>query len=619
MIPGLLGSITFSAPYFLFGIPLIAGGLFWIYKKQREGVKIIVPSTIIWRNLASEFQAPRKQKLPWRYLLDLLICTIILLALSNPQIIGKSEKYSILIDNSFSTFALDANSGFSRMTLTSLIEKAQDEIERFSNSTFKIYLSSPKLTALTSSFVPEAEAQQLLAKIKSSYSQDQLENRIKTIRAYEKDIPLLIFTDRSHPVISSKTDSIKVHRLGSETGKLNNITISGASFDFSSGKEPTLLVTINSFSHNFSVVNLQIESSDWPVSLSSSRRIALKLEPFEEKEVKVTLKNLAKIYRLSLDLEPKERLANNLIKEDDVHWIISARPTTSFGLVSTKSIEEIGLNQVPGYRFVKTTLNSPELKNFSNLIVHREFLKNLPVQNTLVIAPRSKKQDNYFQFNRVGEETSATSWSQNDRLLRYVQFNNFKFPALNMLVPPDWSQSLVSNTHGSLLAKGTLGKSRYVFSSFELLPFEGKHAAELSILMLNILQWLSENSAERSSAATYERVYNPESQQSIQSYPEHIDLITNGSYFAASEPAILKYESTDPKFIAINYFNRSESNIADDNPLSISPEDLKTSLETNSLSIKNYLVWSLVALFLLEAIFLTLKTLLARKTTLKAG
>ncbi|RME60110.1 MAG: hypothetical protein D6780_03940 [Candidatus Dadabacteria bacterium] len=221
-------------------------------------------------------------------------------------------------------------------------------------------------------------------------------------------------------------------------------------------------------------------------------------------------------------------------------------------VVSPFSLEELGLNKNLSIRLEKGSLQDLKKGGINFAIIHRTALEEFPKINALIVLPPNQ---GVIQAEGLAKKFFITNWDKDSVLLEYLKVPLLEGTEGVVLKPFVWTEEVISSKKGALLLAGRKGGHKYVISGIELFPYRGKSSPARSILLLNILKWLSQGSLR----GGYEDIsFLLEREEQI------VPVVTLSDTVSAVEKAypssgIYRVKGSKERIVAVNYFKRAES------------------------------------------------------------
>ncbi len=612
--------VGLTSPLFLAALPFGVAALVYAYLKRGRGTPIVVPSILILK-LLDHAQVARKNFVPpIRFFVELLIVLLLVAAAAGIYSSGSKKRSAILIDNSFSMGAVDPANPSAGSYFTQALEHARLAIQTGESSEVELFVSSPNFKSLSSGFVSSASAIALLSEIHPEFANDSLQNALQQLASDPKYTKILVFTDKefeNSPAQASgprvgHSSRFQVFRVRDERVSVQNLALLDLRL-FKPGIQSNSL-NLSALVGNFSTdrietdLTLEMEREpDDPSDLRVIRRQTIKLKAGESSEY--TFENLPSlpIFHVYIDTKESAALArDNAQSGDDQGWILSKPKKQEIAVISTEDGRSLGFERLKslGIKYYSPSEVSESLLNDLAVsqtlaIFHNVTPPKLPDLNAIFINP--PEADAIFNSSgTVNRELKVTSWSDSHPITTYLNLPTLQLPRITALQVPSWAEKIIQTNQGTVALAGEFEGKKYAAFGFDLLPFSGSGSPLRSVLFLNTVKWIS----QLGSSANYEVTNRP-----IPALRDLTDVVTaTGDLVPLSSSASIKtpglYSATlkdgSREFIAINFFNGSESNLLSPGKISPPTESLEGIAAPNSSELRDTLIYLVLAFLLLE-------------------
>lgn len=452
------------------------------YLARERPSRVTVSSVLAFRALRG-FRRERFggwPRLDWMFFVEVLILSLVVLAMAGPFIWKRTSPLAVVIDNSAAMQALTP-SGKSRFEIAREKLDAALSVENGGSET-SIYITAPQPRRVAPPFSTLTEARLALSRIKPSDApndQTTLENFLSNLAA-EARVAKVIFAGASalatpvpariHPIAVG--DAVANAAIGSFTLRRE---VLGAEALHAS-------LTIANFSPQ--TRNLQL------VVTGDGKEVAHAKEALGARET-ATLEfpaiPPARIYEAKL--APDDALAL-----DNVAYATAGSvKNVSILFISPTPGDAAGLNSIPG---VAVTAKSPdsyspdELGNFDLAIFEYATPKEIPAVNTMLVMP--PPGDPVFGLTVTPtSKVEIAGWRTTDTLTDSVNFRLLSLHGGEYFGTHPWMSQVVGGDGGALLLKGERGAHRFVATGFNPFPYLGKRNLPMSILTLNAISYLA--------------------------------------------------------------------------------------------------------------------------------
>ncbi|MBP9837090.1 MAG: BatA and WFA domain-containing protein [Proteobacteria bacterium] len=490
--------LHFTNPLLLSGL-LVSFLLILAYLKQKIKTEVTFSSNIFLKKLPKQIIAKQKFKPPLRFFLELASLLFLSLAAAQPFLKNDSNQEAIIIDNSLSMQANIPNEFLSRL------KKAKEEAKSYLSSLGSYNKRSISIinTRDTNKILQSEDKDKLIQAIDAiepSYAEDNFEavaeliknSVFSAVNIYsDKDI-----TEKNslNSVINNSYAKLNFKRIGTVT---SNIYISSFFLNKTSFPEPHQELVANFTASSSKQITADVIFSNIAETESIIHKTQIKLNPNETSEVKFELSNpenfKSSIFKVNITTKDA---AVDAIKDDNSAWIgEKGQSSGNILLVSATRNEATGFERLPGFNFTSISLeeynklSEQELKKFLLLIFHRCSPINAPRIATLLILP--PKDNLLFSVKEIVVNPKITSWQMESPINSYLKVPLLTFNESEIFNVPLWGKSIINSENGSILSAGESEDVRFAAVGFELLPFEGAKTPTISILTLNLINWLS--------------------------------------------------------------------------------------------------------------------------------
>ena len=507
MLESLL-SLQFANPAALFAA-FAAPLLVFAYLKKRRRQARVVGSVMILRQLQKRKAVRKRFKPPPRFFLELLALLLLAAAAGMPSAKDESNRVAVVLDNSLSMRA--RNSALAEHPNRFSEARAQAEkwiSEQSSDSRFTLYTSGPKLRKISSTPLGASASKRAIRKLEPALTSDGLEAATAELARSGEYEKILVVSDRegdylpspslSQKVGSDKTTYVEVLSVGEPRP---NVFIASTRLERDAEtKQSSVVAEIGLSAAEPLDIRLRLLAENEEDPSKSDEKAVRRVRVFPGKLTEASLPlpfgKKDQVYKLEIVTSGSESETNSII-EDDFAWVTESRSTDSLLLlVSSESNKTgLGLRALPGFRVVQVTpreygvLTDDELARFALMIFHRTAPASAPtIPSLLLVSP-----SNNPLFPGVGEIGSprVTSWAADHPITSYLKVPLLKPQSSVLIEVPIWGQSIVNAEPGSLVAAGERRGTRFASVGMEILPFEGARTPSSSILMLNLINWLT--------------------------------------------------------------------------------------------------------------------------------
>jgi hypothetical protein len=452
------------------------------YLARERPSRVTVSSVLAFRALRG-FRRERFggwPRLDWMFFAEVLILSLVVLAMASPFIWKRSSPLAVVIDNSAAMQAL-TSSGKTRFDIAR--EKLDAELSSENGGgEISIYTTAPQPRRVAPPFITLTEARLALRRIKPTDApndQTTTENFLSNL-ASEARVAKVIFAGanalatpvpaRIHPIAVG--DAVANGAIGSFTLRRE---VLGAEALHAS-------LTIANFSPETRKLDLVVTGDGKEVAHASEALGARETATLEFPKIPP-----ARIYQAKL--APDDALAL-----DNVAYATAGSvKNLSILFISPTPADADGLNSIPG---VAVTAKSPdsyspdELGNYDLAIFEYATPKEIPAVNTMLVMPPAG--DPVFGLTVTPTaKVEIAGWHTTDTLTDSVNFRLLSLRGGEYFGTHPWMSQVVGGDGGALLLKGERGAHRFVATGFNPFPYLGKRNLPMSVLTLNAISYLA--------------------------------------------------------------------------------------------------------------------------------
>src|SRR5271167_760061 len=452
------------------------------YLAKERPSRVTVSSVMAFRALRG-FRRERFggwPRLDWMFFAEVLILSLVVLAMAGPFIWKKSSPLAVVIDNSAAMQALTP-SGKSRFDIAREKLDAALSVEN-GGGDVSVYVTAPQPRRVALPFTTLTEARLALSRIKPTDApndQTTLENFLSNL-ASEARVAKVIFAGanaladpvpaRIHPIAVG--DPVANAAIGSFTLRRE---VLGAEALHAS-------LTIANFSPETRTLDLVVSGDGKEVAHAREALGARETATLEFPAIPP-----ARIYEAKL--APEDALAL-----DNVAYATAGSvKNVSILFISPTPGDAAGLNSIPG---VEVTAKNPdayspdELENFDLAIFEYATPKELPGVNTMLVMP--PPGDPVFGLTVTpAAKVEIAGWRTTDTLTDSVNFRMLSLRGGEYFGMHPWMSQVVGGDGGAILLKGERGAHRFVATGFNPFPYLGKRNLPMSVLTLNAISYLA--------------------------------------------------------------------------------------------------------------------------------
>lgn len=590
-------------PWLLMTFPFLLAALIYLYKRKGYGKEIVASSVLILKKIQRKTESRRKFFPPPRFFFELLLLILLSLAMVGIYQVSPTQNVAFLIDNSFSMSAL--RSGSTKDALTLAKEKGlQILAELPSDVSVEVFETSPKLRSLTTKGVKKAQAKAAINSITLAYAEDRLQSASSRLNRSDSYGKIFIFTDNAKNNTPSKaTDHISVIQITGDYGRVseNNVAISNISLsEEGDGAKKKVRILVTSYADTPTscvVKSFYWKKIDGVLRSEEAEQKQLALAPLSKETLSFEVAPTALAFSATLSMRGSSK-SSDVILDDNQAWISLEQDRTKVALIGELTPKDLGLDQIKSLRFVQIdpqdyAKGGADLEAAKFLIFHRATPPALPPDPALLVLP---KGEGVFQVEEKKDKAEISGWSEGHPLLKYLNLSTLKGITLYPVKMVAGLRDVIRTDSGIALAAAEMGKLRIAVLGFEIFPYEGKRAPLLSILTLNIFDWLSSRSLNNAYLPVRAQLEVSAPDTTVR-YLEHGN--TFGKPFKGVESEQQQLSATNKVtlpfpglvrvlqggkeyFVAVNYFNDRESNLHEITTLQLPQKKMREMEDKNA-------------------------------------
>src|SRR5579875_486801 len=445
----------------------------------RERPRSVIVSSVLGYRALRGLRAERpwgRPRLDWLFLIELVILSLVVLAMAQPYLIHQHNPVAVVLDNSAAMQAgvpegarLDA----AKAALAGAIPNGNDVA-------IALYVTAPQPHQIADALSP-SRARSAIAKVRAvdaAQSPLAVARMLRDIMSGHRFTQCLFAT--ASPVNPPVPPTVHVFKAGDPIPNyaIGSFAVGGAQFGSGALKAE---VTVANFSAQPQTLEVTISAEGKALTRAQAR-----LNPQEITDIEFPTLAPSSSYRA--DLKPAD--AFNL---DNVAWATppgGARINILF--VSPTPADAAGLQNLPqlNVHTISPENYSPQTAKADLLIFEYGIPRELPAANALLVMPPGG--DDVFGLRVVpGITTQITDWRSPDPLTDGVNFRLLALRQPESFAVHPWMQSVVNSNLGSLIMDGRHQGHRYVVLGFNPFPYLGTRNLPMSVLTLNILGYLS--------------------------------------------------------------------------------------------------------------------------------
>jgi hypothetical protein len=469
-----IGLLYPGALAFFVLLPLLLIG----YLVRERPHSIVVSSVLGYRALRG-LRAERPwgwPRLDWLFLVELLILSLVVLAMAQPYVIHRHTPVAVVLDNSAAMQAGVPPGARFEAAKAALTRAVPDQ----SDVAVTIYVTAPQPHQVAEG-ISASRARSVIGKLRpvdapqSTVSAGRL---LRDIVAGHRFTQCLFAT--ASPITPPIPPMVHVFKAGEPMPNyaIGSFAVGGAQFGSGALKGS---VTVANFSSQPQDVEVTISAEGKALSRGRTRLAAQEIGEVE-------FPTLAPSPSYRADLKP----ADAFILDNVAFATPMAGALVNVLFVSPTPADAAGLPSLPqlNVRTISPERYSPETAKADLLIFEYGMPKELPAANALLVMPPGG--DDVFGLRVMpGTTMQITDWRSPDPLTNGVNFRLLALRQPQSFAVHPWMQSVVNSNLGSLILEGRHQGHRYVVLGFNPFPYLGRRNLPMSVLTLNILGYLS--------------------------------------------------------------------------------------------------------------------------------
>ncbi len=562
----------------------------------RERPRSVMVSSVLGYRALRGLKAQRPwgwPRLDWLFLVELIILSLVVIAMAQPFVIHRHTPVAVMLDNSA---AMQAGTP-PGARLESAKAALQRAIPDGGDIAVTLWLTAPQPHQIAAGVSPW-RARSAISKARTV---DAAQSTISVARTLRDILSGHRFTQcffaTASPVSPPIPAELHVFKAGDPLSNyaIGSFAVGGA--QFGSGALRARL-TVANFSPQPQTLEVTISAEGKALTRAQTRLGAQEIGNIE-------FPTLAPSGVYRADLKPADAFAL-----DNVAWATPAAGAQIQVLFVTPTpADAAGLSALPqlSVHTISPENYSPASAKADLLIFEYGMPKELPAANAMLIMPPGG--DEVFGLRTVaGATTQITDWRTPDPLTDGVNFRLLALRQPESFAVHPWMQSVVNSNLGSIILEGKHEGHRYVVLGFNPFPYLGRRNLPMSVLTLNILSYLSGFGSEDSGHRTGEPFIVPAGVTQIVTPGGSKIRVEPGTPFSAdAEQGI--YELIGPgsqkRLRAVNLADLNQSNL--ENPAAIKLDIPASGAPPPDFSERRtftpYLLAAILALAACEALF----------------
>ena len=577
-----------AALYGLLALPL----LLIPYLIRRKPKRVIFSSLLLFAEPGTRAggRPLGRLRLPLIFFLQLLLLTLLILALGEPVFSLRASNIAIVLDNSASMQTLE-----NQQTRFALAQEKARELLADLGVTGKVdlYLTTPRLEKVRGATFAPAEAASVLAALTPYDLADtpiDYQSSLSQMAKERKYDRVFLITD--HPA-AGQTDTLRVITVGQprDNFAVSSFNISHASLVGSRLEATAEVANYSTKDERIRVAlrggGVMIASRDLPVSAGKTAQATFAgLPAYPYYEVEIEARDALPVDNRRFAVPPA---AQNLRILG-----ISPRPQA---LNSLRSIAGVSLDLIAPQEYDKIDRSGYGLEIF-----HYAAPPVLPEKPALFVLPPDNNP--LVDLEKPVSRPAVSSWREPHPLTRYVNFALFR-PAFSRPLRPRISgEIIIESAAGALVFAAEQRGFRQAVLGFDIFPYLGRENLPVSVFTLNLLDWFFHGSgaAGRATGAPLTFSYTQQGNFLVTPKGDKITLNPGVNNFPATYfQGIYQIDrSAQRELFAVNLKNNNESDLRQLTPIELREVSSGGGKVSALFSIWPYLLLTSLFLLLVE-------------------
>ena len=577
-----------AALYGLLALPL----LLIPYSIRRKPKRVIFSSLLLFAEPVKRTggRPLGRLRLPLIFFLQLLLLTLLILALGEPVFSLRASNIAIVLDNSASMQTLE-----NQQTRFSLAQGKARELLADLGAAGKVdlYLTVPRLEKVRGATFEPAEAAGVLAALTPYDLADapiDYQSSLSQMAKERKYDRVFLITD--HPA-AGQTDTLRVITVGQPK---DNFAVS--SFDISHSSLVAARLEATAEVANFSTKDERIR-----IALRGGGAVISSRELFVAagKTAQATFAGLPAYpyYEVEIDVHDALPLDNRRFAvppaAQNLRILgISPRPQA---LSSLRSIAGVSLDLIAPQEYDKIDRSGYGLEIF-----HYAAPPVLPGNPALFVLPPDNNP--LVDLEKPVSRPAVSSWREPHPLTRYVNFALFR-PAFSRPLRPRISgETIIESPAGPLVFAAERGGVHQLALGFDIFPYLGRENLPISVFTLNLLDWFFHGSGVEGRATGTPLTFSHTQQGNFLLTPrgDKITLSPGANNFPATffQGIYQVDRGAHRELFAVNLKNTNESDLRQPTPIELRDVSSGGSKVSALFSIWPYLLLTSLFLLLVE-------------------
>jgi len=577
-----------TALYGILALPL----LLIPYLIRRKPQRIIFSSLL----LLTEYDSSARRRpwgrlrLPPAFFLQLLLLTLLILALAEPVLSVRPTHIAIVLDNSASMQTLE--DGKTRFALAQ--ESARSLVADLGvNGRVELYRTVPRLEKIHGTPFSPSEAAGAIGALEPddlgdhAIDYDQVLNEMMREQKYER---VYLITD--HPV-SGQGEKIRALSVGSPQANIALLAFQVRRASLANAQlEAT--VELGNFSAKEEKIKVLLRGSG---TLLQSRELVIGAG----KTAEAGFSGFAAhpYYEAEIDVRDALPLDNRAFA------VAPMAANLRILAISPRPQALASLGAIPG---VKLDLISPadyenaERGGYGLEIFHFATPASLPQTPALFVLPPDA--NDWVDLGRPIARTVVSGWRDPHPLTRYVNFSLFRPIYARPLKPQASGDVIIESPQGPLVFAIERRGARHLVLGFDPFPYLGRGNLPMSIFTLNFLDWFFESGSRRGTASGEPLALGVAGQGGLLTTPrgEKITLEPGANNYAETfrQGIYQLRRSGENQIFAVNLQNANESDLRAPGPIAMKSATLSGGGAAALFSYWPYLLLAALLLLIIE-------------------
>lgn len=583
--------MEFLNPTALFGflaLPL----LLVPYLIRRRPRRVIFSSLLLFTELAAHPHARPwgRLRLPPILFLQLILLTLLVLALGEPVFSVRPTNVAMVLDNSASMQTLE--NGKTRFALAK--EQARTLLADLGvTGKVDLYLTAPRLEKMRASPFAPSDAAETLARLEpydlgeTPADYNRLFSQMAGEQGYDR---VYLLTD--HPG-RSQSGTARVISVGQSKENLAVVSFQVRRSSLTNSRLEATAELMN-FSAKDQKTKFSLRGGG---SILASRDVAIPAG----KSAAVDFEGFAShpSYEAEIDARDALPLDNRrfavLSKSRELRVLgISPRPQA---IASLRSIPGVTVDLISPREYEKT-----DRLRYGLEIFHFSTVAALPRNPSLFVLPPDNNP--LVDLGRPISRPGVSSWREPHPLTRYVNFTLLRPSYARILKPNAAGHPIIESPDGPLAFAVESQGVRHLALGFDPFPYLGRENLPVSIFTLNVLDWFLGSAGDKENATGQPLSLGTirTGDQLITPKGDKVSLNPGSSNFPEtfSQGIYQLNRAGERELIAVNLDNPGESDLRDPTPIEIHGEDTGRTSSSLLFSFWPYLLLASLLLLLIE-------------------